>query len=103
MLILYYFLGLLLFLLLLTLVPVQAVIRFQEGFALELRYLFLRFPIIPGDEQPLEDAEEKEEEKEEEPAKEKLYGMARLRLESMGPAAGCSAWRPAGIRASRWI
>ena len=71
MLILYYFLGLLLFLLLLTLVPVRAVIRFQEGFALELRYLFLRVPIIPGDEQPLEDGEEKEEEKEEEPAKEK--------------------------------
>ena len=33
----------------------------------------------------------------------RLYGMARLRRGSMRPAAGCSAWRPAGIRASRWI
>lgn len=70
MLILYYILGLLLFLFLLTLLPVRAVIHFHESFVLELRYLFLRIPIIPGDEQPLEEEEEEESgEDESSPAK----------------------------------
>lgn len=66
MLVLYYILGLLLFLFLLTLLPVRAVVHFRESFTLELRYLFLRFPIVPGDE-PLE--EEEEENVEETPEK----------------------------------
>lgn len=74
MLILYYILGLLLFLFFLTWVPVRAVVRFRESFQVELRYLFLRIPLVPGDE-PLEEEEEAEGE---EPSGEKASLAKRL-------------------------
>ena len=65
MIVLYVLGGLLLFLLLLTLTPLHATLRFQEEFGLELRYLFFRYKLQPGQE-PKEEPEEPEE-KEEKP------------------------------------
>lgn len=80
MLILYYILGLLLFLFFLTWIPVRAVVRFRESFQVELRYLFLRIPLVPGDG-PLEEEEEEEQGEEaerEEPSEEKASLAKRL-------------------------
>lgn len=43
--------GVLLALLLLALAPVRADVAFREGFSLTVRYLFLRFPLLPGKEE----------------------------------------------------
>lgn len=48
--------GLLLFLFVLTLLPVRATVEFREEFSLEVRYLFLRFPILPAKEGPEEES-----------------------------------------------
>lgn len=62
MLALYIILGVLLFLFLLTLIPVRLDVSFQQEFSLTLRYLFLRFPILPGKEkEPKPPQEEKKE------------------------------------------
>ncbi len=58
--------GVLLFLFLLTLLPVRIEVAFREEFALTLRYAFLRFPLLPG--------EEKEGEPEPKPEKKEKAG-----------------------------
>lgn len=70
---LYIFLGILLFLLLLTLLPVRVDAHFQEEFTLKISYLFLRFKILPGEEKP-EEAEKEEKPEKEKPEKEKGEG-----------------------------
>lgn len=66
--ILWVLVGLLALILLLTLIPVRAQLRFRGEFALTVKYLFLSIPLLPGE--PKEEAEEpKEEEKPEEPNK----------------------------------
>lgn len=67
--------GLLLLLLLLSLIPVRAAVRFQEEFSLEVRYLFLRIPILPGKEEAEPEPEPEPEEKPEEPEAEKKPGI----------------------------
>lgn len=52
MLALYILGGILLFLFLLTLLPVRMDVAFREEFALTVRYAFLRFPLLPGKEAP---------------------------------------------------
>ncbi len=54
MLALYILGGILLFLFLLTLLPVHIDVAFREEFELTLRYAFLRFPLLPGEEAPEE-------------------------------------------------
>ena len=66
--VLYILLGVLLFLFLLTLCPVRFDLEFREEFRLEARYLFLRFPLLPGE--PEEAEEEPEPEKPQEEPKE---------------------------------
>lgn len=65
---LYIILGVLLFLLLLTLLPVRVDLSFREEFTLKIGYLFFRFPVLPGKEETEEEekkeAGEKEEQKE---------------------------------------
>lgn len=58
-------LGVLLFLLLLLLCPLRIEVSFQEQFSLTLRYLFLKFRILPGKEKEPEPEEPPEEESEE--------------------------------------
>lgn len=70
---LYIILGILLFLLLLTLLPVRVDVRFREEFVLKVSYAFLRFKILPGEEKPEEEKEEKKPQKEK-PEKEKGEG-----------------------------
>ncbi len=78
---LYIVCGVLLFLFLLTLCPVRLDVGFREEFSLTLRYLFLRFPLMPGKEGPTEEAppQEKKEEKEGESAVEKLKAIVKRR------------------------
>ncbi len=66
--------GLLFLLLLLALLPVRVQVEFRGGFALELRYLFLRIPILPGEEGP-EEEPEPEPEAPEEPRKKEGGGF----------------------------
>lgn len=68
MIVLYVLGGLLLFLLLLTLTPLHAALRFQEEFGLELRYLFFRYKLQPGQE-PKEEPEPEPEPEKEKPQK----------------------------------
>lgn len=73
---LYIVLGVLLFLLVLTLLPVRVDVRFQEEFYLKLSYLFLHFDLLPGEDEP----EETGEEEEKKPEKEKGEGtMPKLK------------------------
>lgn len=67
-------LGLLVVLLALAQFPVGARLAFREEFSLELRVLFFRIPLLPGQEEE-EAAEPKEEEPEEKPEKEKKPGL----------------------------
>lgn len=62
MIVLWIVLGVLLFLFLLTLVPVRAEISFHQEFSLTVRYLFLSFPVLPGGKE--EEPEKREPEKE---------------------------------------
>lgn len=50
--------GVLLLLFLLLLAPVRLEVRFREEFSLNVKYLFLSFPILPGKEQAEANAEE---------------------------------------------
>lgn len=82
--ILWVLLGLLLLLLLLTLIPVRAELEFHGEFALAVKYLFLRVPLLPGE--PKEEDEEPEEEK---PKKDGKPGVldrvkAALKREGLG-------------------
>ena len=100
-------LGLLLLLALLALIPVRARLGFREEFSLELRYLFLRFPLLPGEEEPEEPEEEPE--KPEKPEGEKKPGLvdrakAALKregfagfLQALGELLGVLAEASAGI------
>lgn len=54
--------GLLVLLFLLSLVPVRARLGFRTDFSLEVGYLFLRLPVLPGKEKPPEPEPQKEEE-----------------------------------------
>lgn len=54
MLALYIIGGILLFLFVLTLIPVRVEVAFREEFELVVRYAFLRFPVLPGKPQPEE-------------------------------------------------
>lgn len=58
---LYWILGVLLFLFLLTLIPVRLEVGFRQEFSLTVRYLFLRFPLLPGKEKEPEEKAAKEE------------------------------------------
>lgn len=86
--ILWVLLGLLALIFLLTLVPVRAKLCFQGEFELTVKYLFLRFPLLPGE--PGKKPEEPEEEKkEEEPEEQKKPGAvdrvkAALKREGLG-------------------
>lgn len=71
--ILWVLLGLLLLLLLLTLIPVRAELEFHGEFALAVKYLFLRIPLLPGE--PKEETEEPEEPEEEKPKKDGKPGV----------------------------
>lgn len=75
MIVLWILLGVLFFLFLLLLCPLRAEISFQTEFSLSLRYLFLRFPLLPSKK------EEKKEEKEEpeKTSKASPSGVQRLR------------------------
>ena len=71
--------GVLLFLFLLTLFPLRIHAGFEQEFTLTLRYLFLRFRLAPGKEEPEPKAEEQKEEKEEEEKKtEKKIDIKRI-------------------------
>lgn len=61
--------AILLLLFLLTLIPVRVAVRFQESFFLEVKYLFLTFPVLPG--------KEKEEPSKEEKPKKEGEGMGK--------------------------
>lgn len=81
--ILWVLLGLLALILLLTLIPVRAQLRFQGEFALTVKYLFLSFPLLPGE--PKEEAEEpEEEEKPEEPDKSGTVDKVKAALKREG-------------------
>lgn len=56
--------GILLFLFLLTLFPLRAELGFQQEFSLTLRYLFLRFHLLPENETEPKSDEPKEEQAE---------------------------------------
>lgn len=65
MIVLYILGGILLFLFLLTLLPVRFEVAFKEEFALTIRYAFLKVPVLPGKEKPPEpEPKPKKEEKE---------------------------------------
>ncbi len=64
MIVLYCILGILLFLFLLTLIPVRIDVAFRQKFTLTLRYLFLSFPVLPGKERELAAEKGPKEEKE---------------------------------------
>lgn len=55
--------GVLVFLLLLTLIPIRAEVGFREEFSLTLRYLFFRFHILPGESTAPEEKEPEPETK----------------------------------------
>lgn len=69
-------LGILLFLFLLTVIPLRLDLSFQQEFSLTLRYLFLKFPILPGKEKP-EEPEEKQEEEKQGGGLEKVKGLLK--------------------------
>lgn len=60
--------GVLLFLFLLTLIPLRIDTAFQQEFSLTLRYLFFRFPLLPGKDE-VEGVKEETEEEAEKPEK----------------------------------
>ena len=62
MVVLYVVLGALLLLVLLLLIPVRVRVDFQEEFRIQLRYLFLRYTLLPAEEKPEEATEQQEEE-----------------------------------------
>lgn len=75
--------GLILLLLLLTLIPVRAELRFQGEFTLVAKYLFLRIPLLPG--KPGEETEEEpQEEKPEEPGKPSALDRVKASLKREG-------------------
>lgn len=75
--ILWVLLGLLLLFLLLTLIPVRAQLEFHGEFALAVKYLFLRIPLLPGKpEEETEEPEEPEGPEEEKPEKPKKTSVA---------------------------
>lgn len=72
-----YFLGAaLLLLFLLSLFPVKASLEFETEFALTIRYLFLRLPVLPAKEE-VQEPEPEEEEKQEEPAEPAKPGVVQ--------------------------
>ncbi|MCH5353073.1 MAG: hypothetical protein J1E06_06375 [Acutalibacter sp.] len=76
--------GVLLFLFLLTLFPLRIHVGFEQEFSLTLRYLFLRFHIAPGKEEPEpEKKPKKKKEKTEENEKEKKVDI-KLMLKRQG-------------------
>lgn len=70
-------LGVLLFLLLLLLCPLRIEVRFQEQFFLTLRYLFLKFPLLPGKEEESQPEETQEEEKKEKAGLKEIKGLLK--------------------------
>ena len=71
--------GVLLFLFLLTLFPLRVQVYFEQEFALTLRYLFLRFHVPPGKEEPEpEEEKQKEEKPKEEKEAEKKIDIKRI-------------------------
>lgn len=79
MIIWYILLGIFLLIFLLLLFPVGVDVAFREEFSLTLRYLFLRFPLLPGKASEEGEKPEKDEEKKEkrngESGADKLKGM----------------------------
>ena len=76
MLALYIVLGILLLPVVLACFPVSFRLGFQQEFSLELRYLFWRIPLLPGQESPEEEGPPEEEKPEEEPPEKKPSGAA---------------------------
>lgn len=67
MIVLYIFLGLLLTLFLLLLIPLRVEASFREELFLDLRYLFLRFPLLPGKPEAEEEQPEPKEKPKDKP------------------------------------
>ena len=76
--------GLLLLILLLTLIPLRAQLRFKGEFELTVKYLFIRVPLLPGE--PKEEPEEPEEkgEKPKEPGRPGAIGRIKAALKREG-------------------
>lgn len=70
--------GVLLFLFLLTLFPLRVQLGFEQEFSLTLRYLFLRFHLAPGEEQPEPEEKKQEEKAEEEKKTEKKIDIKQI-------------------------
>lgn len=75
MIVLYVFLGILIFLFLLTLIPLRFDLSFRQEFFLTVRFLFFSFSVLPGKEK--EESEQEEEESEQE--KKTGSGLQKLR------------------------
>lgn len=76
--------GLLLLLFLLTLIPARAELRFQGEFALTVKYLFLRIPLLPGEPEEETEKEEPQEEKPKEPGKPGILDRIKAALKREG-------------------
>lgn len=74
--------GLLLLVLLLTLIPVRAELRFKGKFELAVKYLFFRVPLLPGE--PKEEPEEPEEKEEKPKDKPGFIGKIKAALKREG-------------------
>lgn len=86
MIVLYILLGLLLTLFLLLLIPLRVEAGFQEEFFLELRYLFLRFPLLSGEPETEEEEELKPEPQEKPKDKPGLLDRAKAAMKREGLA-----------------
>ncbi len=73
--------GIFLLLFLLLMVPVRLDIGFREEFSMTARYLFLRFPVLPGKEQEPEEEKPPEEKK---PTEKKKQGGLKKILSRTG-------------------
>ena len=80
MVVLYVVLGALLLLVLLLLIPVRVRVDFQEEFRIQLRYLFLRYTLLPAEEKPEEATEQQEEEASKNSFPTKLKQILKLSL-----------------------
>lgn len=76
--------GILLVLLFLLLCPVRAQIAFREEFALTIRYLFWKVPVLPGEEKPEEESAPESAEKPKEEKGDRLNLQVKAILKRKG-------------------
>lgn len=76
--------GLILLVLLLTLIPLRAQLEFHGGFALTARYLFLRIPLLPGEDDGQEAGEQAVEEKPRDAGKPGVFERVKASLKREG-------------------